>query len=140
MNRLICLHFPNQPITINGFEPLSIDKLDSLVNYSIDHIFCPILELYKKEHVDNLLPVILNKIRPEGLLTTQTTNMHQVCRDYYLGSMKDDTLISIILNKNSILSQPYLENTIQASGDFRVVKIESPDKLSLYITSQRTKI
>jgi predicted SAM-dependent methyltransferase len=140
MNRLILLHHPAYAQSIDGFSSISIQDLDKIVNHSIDHVYCSTLELYTLSAVEEILSEMLTKLRPNGLITLNITNMKNICREYYNGSMKDSTLLQNITNKVSILSQNSIKQILKKYSDIKIIKIESSDNLHTNITAQRIKI
>ena len=133
-------HAQYEQPTDNLVHCVPFDQIDSLINYSFHHIYCSGLDFFDKTQIEKILFIILQKIRPEGLITVKITDMNKICRDYITKTMSDDELINIIKNKNAIISQNYLDTIFNNSQEFKTIKIENPNKLFVYITAQRIKI
>lgn len=141
MKRLIYLSIPEKQKPIDGFYTINPNGLDDVINYSVDHMHCDCLEYLPKNIAKTCLDMMCNKIRPDGLLTLTISNIKHICRNYYMNNMDDDTLLGLIHGRNSIFSIQSISDSIQRSGDMKILKIEiSVNQLEMVITSQRVKI
>lgn len=141
MKKLLYITIPGKQKAIEGFTAIDPNQLDNVVNYSVDHIYCDCLEFLSSNDSVLCLGHMIQKIRPNGLLTILISNTKHICRNYYMNTMDDLTFLKLNHNHNSIFSSQSLISAIEKSGDMKVIKLEnSVNQLEIILTSQRTRI
>lgn len=141
MTRLINIYINDNHKHIDGFTELDIRALDTVVNCSVDHIYTNVLEQITPEQLSIILPKIMSKIRPGGLLTTEITNMKYVTRLYSMNSIDDKDFLEYIKDKQMIISPEILSLTIEQNNTFKVVQtVYADDQTSITISAQRNSL
>lgn len=141
MNRLIFVQTELGTRSMPDFQNVMLSDLDSIVNYSVDHICFYDLETLEAQQAESVLGIILNKVRPSGILTIGVTNTKKICRDYYMNSIDDLTYIKYHTNHRSVFSENKLIQLIEKDKNIKIAKLEyTPDQLEVRITAQRVGI
>lgn len=141
MNRLICVQAGLGRQSLPDFTNVSLGDLDSVVNYSVDHLCFYDIEILNAQDAEKVVHSLLNKIRPAGILTIGFTNTKKICRDYYMNSLDDATYIKYHTDHRSVFSENKIIQLLEQDKNMKIVKLEyTPDQLEIRITAQRVTI
>jgi len=119
-------------------EPVDISTLSSLVNLSVDTIFCDSLESIAAEDLSKKFAEILNKIRPNGYLILKILDIKKLCAEYLQNIISNQIFLSLIKDKNNFISIDNIYSLIDTKI-FQIMKIDT-DQNTISIVIQRTKI
>lgn len=124
--------------SIANTDNYDVSNLSSIVNYSIDNMFCMCLDTYSKEELLALIPELLKKLRPTGSLVVRITDFKSVCKRYIDNQISNDELIKLLSTKKSSLSVDEIMTALDMNL-FKIIKIHREDLL-LSITIQRIAV
>lgn len=119
-------------------EPVDISTLSSVVNLSVDTIFCDSLESIAAEDLSKKFAEILNKIRPSGYLILNILDIKKLCAEYLQNIISNQIFLSLIKDKNNFISIDNVYSLIDTKS-FQIMKIDT-DQNTISVVIQRTKI
>jgi predicted SAM-dependent methyltransferase len=119
-------------------EPVDISTLSSVVNLSVDTIFCDALESIAAEDLSKKFTEILNKIRPNGYLILNILDIKKLCAEFLQNIISNQIFLSSIKDKNNFISIDNIYSLIDAKS-FQIMKIDT-DQNIISVVIQRTKI
>lgn len=127
---------------IEGFYNIEINSInDELVNYSNNIVHCGSLEYLDYQYIEQAISIMFTKVRLGGSLLITFTNYKNICSSYLNSSLKDTDFISLLKNKQSVLSINYIKNIIQNTPGSVLYKIENiPNEYKTSITINRTSL
>ena len=119
-------------------EPVDISTLSSVVNLSVDTIFCDSLESIAAEDLSKKFAEILNKIRPSGYLILNILDIKKLCAEYLQNIISNQIFLTLIKDKNNFISIDNVYSLIDTKS-FQIMKIDT-DQNTISVVIQRTKI
>jgi len=126
MSRLVNIyHNLNTSEQIQGYQNIEINSINELVNYSINTIHCGCLEYIDSKVLENAISIIFQKLRINGSLILTFSNYKNICKSYSNSSMNNDEFLSLIKNKQNILSTQSIKNICQNIPGSVLSKIEN---------------
>jgi predicted SAM-dependent methyltransferase len=119
-------------------EPIDISTISSIVNLSVDTIFCDSLESIAAEDLSKKFVEILNKVRPNGYLILNILDIKKLCAEYLQNTISNGIFLSLIKDKNNFISIDSIYSLIDTKS-FQIMKIDT-DQNTISVVIQRTKI
>lgn len=104
---------------INGFDSVSVDSTNNIVDCSVDNILYFCIENIEKNKAKTIFDTLVKKIRPKGSIVIRFCDLKKLCSDY----------------NNNIISNTDLINKIKS-----VANPLSVDEILTYINVNNTKI
>lgn len=123
---------------VSDAEPVDISNISSVVNLSVDTIFCDSLESIAAEELPKKFVEILNKIRPQGYLVLNILDIKKLCGEYLQNTITNLIFLSSIKDKNNFINIDDIYALIDTKN-FQIMKIDT-DQNNISLVIQRTKI
>jgi hypothetical protein len=123
--------------SIPNTDQISIDNIDSLVNYSVDSIICGTLEYVNDSEFESSLLVLLEKIRDEGNIIIKFVNFKKLFIEYINQQVSGAKIFNDLANKKNILSPDKVVNILNKNS-FMILKIDQNED-HFIIMAQRIK-
>lgn len=122
--------------SLQGFTDVQISEISSLVNYSIDMIYCSILNKVEKNKINFYLDSITEKIRYGGQLMLVVTDIRKVCERYVNKSISDEIFFDSIRDVSEDLNEDQMINYLTTKHRLDVIGIVKNNNTTA-ITFQR---
>jgi hypothetical protein len=120
-------------ITDNSQNKISIQDLPSVVNHSVDLIFCDILENIEEKNIGQFIQNVLMKARPSGYIVFKFLDVKKICNDFIQNSISNSDFIEYFNKKQGIVTLDLLY-TFFDTKQFDITKLEKDkDYISLTI-------
>lgn len=124
MNRNIYI-VNNQIHSYNNFDTIKYDKIDHIVNFSVDNMICDMLNTIDKSLANSLLDLMFNKIRIGGKLILTLDNLELLCKNYINGIVDPQQFLDIVHKMQSITSLGEIEKIVSKySNHFKLIQSE----------------
>lgn len=127
MNRKINITHYKQKETIQGFLDVNISEMNSVVNYSVDMLYCAVLNKVEKNKIKHYLDQMIEKIRYGGQLIIKITNVHDVCKAYVNKSISNKDFFGMIQNISEELNEEEIITYITSKHGFEIIGFENID-------------
>lgn len=124
--------------SIANTDNYNVSNLSSIIDYSVDNMFCMCLDTYSKEELLGLLPDLLKKLRPSGCLVVRITDFKAVCKRYIDNQISNDEFMKLLSTKKSSLSIDEIITALDMNL-FKIIKTHREDLL-LSVTIQRISV
>ena len=112
MHRSINLSTDDSNTLLPNIENTNINRLNEIVNFSVDTINCQVLEYVMSQHLDQVLGSLFTKIRTNGILTLRFKNFKEISKKYFSDQMSDQEYLQHIANVHSIISIDKIASSI----------------------------
>lgn len=136
MKRVINLIADGARISIPNTDSVDISKINDIVNYSVDSIFCYIFEYLKPDDFLAVFNTSLKKLRPDGGLMIRFTNFKKLCDLYQKDEISNKDLLNFIENKKNILSIDQIISLLD--NQFVLNRLDYIDNYILMIIQRKT--
>jgi hypothetical protein len=103
MNRNFTITHPNHQINATQGISIDINNLDKIINHSADTVYCGCLEFVPSEQLENLINVLLTKIKPKGTITFSIKNIKEYCRMFLDNILSGTEFLKSIENLKNIV-------------------------------------
>lgn len=121
------------------FSSVAYTNIDSVVNNSVDVLYCDILNEISGAEAGILLEELFKKMRLGGQIVFIITNMQYVATEYGSGSLTDAEFLNYIGGVKNIVSIQFLDKILQDHEDLSLLSREDKeDKIA--IVMQKVKI
>jgi hypothetical protein len=124
MSRNIYL-YGNKKGSIANFDSISLEMVDRIINHSVDMLYCDAMNETTNEQREQIIPLIMNKIRVGGTAVFKFINAKIIAKAYYDNAISDDDISLFFQDNKSILSIDKLNALID--DNFIVSRIEYQD-------------
>lgn len=124
MNRNINIVDSTDAKNLDGFTTISLDKLDDVVNHSIDIIYYGSFNNLKDKDLFPTMHSMLEKIRMGGTLVVKIINARMLAKLYFENSISSDEYLQAIKNANTLTTPEDINNNID-HNQFILGKIEN---------------
>jgi hypothetical protein len=104
MKRNINIIHQNLNIRLNGFEPISLNNIDTLVDCSVDNIVYSVIESINKTDGKNIFVQLMQKLRPSGSLVVKFCDIKYLCDNFINNKISNDEFGNKIKSLNNILT------------------------------------
>jgi len=135
MNRNINIYCDTAKDIIPNIDNINISKITDIINFSVDYIYCGILEHIESDHLIYIFNELSDKIRIGGKLIIKFSDIKELSNRYISNTIDNDTFISCVKNKKQIISLNSIYSIIDANS-FRIIKVDRIDML-INITLER---
>ena len=135
MNRNINIYCDTAKDIIPNIDNINISKIKDIINFSVDYIYCGILEHIESDHLIRIFNELSDKIRIGGKLIIKFSDIKELSNRYISNTIDNDTFISCVKNKKQIISLNSIYSIIDANS-FRIIKVDRIDTL-INITLER---
>ena len=108
---------------LDGFHTVNIDKLDDIINHSVDVIYYGSFNNVGDQNLVPTLSNMLEKIRVGGTLVVKILNARTLSKLYFENSISSAEYLQSIKQANTLLTPEDINNTIDHS-QFVLGKIE----------------
>ncbi len=135
MNRNINIYCDTAKDIIPNIDNINISKIKDIINFSVDYIYCGILEYIESDHLIRIFNELSDKIRIGGKLIIKFSDIKELSNRYISNTIDNDTFISCVKNKKQIISLNSIYSIIDANS-FRIIKVDRIDTL-INITLER---
>ena len=135
MNRNINIYCDTAKDIIPNIDNINISKIKDIINFSVDYIYCGILEHIESDHLIRIFNEISDKIRIGGKLIIKFSDIKELSNRYISNTIDNDAFISCVKNKKQIISLNSIYSIIDANS-FRIIKVDRIDTL-INITLER---
>jgi hypothetical protein len=98
----ICNAGDIQPI--DGFTTITVDNIDSLVNYSVDIIFYRWMNGLTQNDVNSVLSKMLQKVRVGGSLVLKLIDGKSLAKSYFEGSIDSGEFLDTIASAKILIA------------------------------------
>lgn len=88
---IVCDHNTSQ--SISGFNPISIENVENLVDCSADAIVYDCIEKIEKSKSKHIFDTLTNKLRPNGVLIIKISDLKSICQNYLLNTISNSQLL-----------------------------------------------
>ena len=135
MNRNINIYCDTAKDIIPNIDNINISKIKDIINFSVDYIYCGILEHIESDHLIRIFNELSDKIRIGGKLIIKFSDIKELSNRYISNTIDNDTFMSCVKNKKQIISLNSIYSIIDANS-FRIIKVDRIDTL-INITLER---
>ena len=135
MNRNINIYCDTAKDIIPNIDNINISKIKDIINFSVDYIYCGILEHIESDHLIRIFNELSDKIRIGGKLIIKFSDIKELSNRYISNTIDDSTFISCVKNKKQIISLNSIYPIIDTNS-FRIIKVDRIDML-INITLER---
>lgn len=135
MNRNINIYCDTAKDIIPNIDNINISKITDIINFSVDYIYCGILEHIESDHLIRIFNELSDKIRIGGKLIIKFSDIKELSNRYISNTIDNDAFISCVKNKKQIISLNSIYSIIDANS-FRIIKVDRIDTL-INITLER---
>ena len=132
MKRNICIVNDKFSGKAPNTESVNISEINNIVNCSADYIVCYVLEYVDPNLSDNIIKVLLEKLRPGGYLLIAFTDFKFLSEKYSQSLVSDKDYMSNVFGKTNILSIEKITSCI-VNDKYVVSKIDGEAVLSVTI-------
>lgn len=138
MNRHINIVLPNRQFNIDGFENKPIDTITNIVNFSIDIIFCSVLNKVPKESVNSIISTLTNKLRPGGQIIFVFNDIRGISKLFADGSIANEDFLLLMNDTKNLYFLGEFEEFFNQNllSDFIVLNTELKNN-AIHISIQR---
>lgn len=109
MQRNINIIIDGKPVDINGFNNISINNIDSIVNFSVDILYCTVINFLPNEYIEQIIMALCAKIRQGGQMIIGLKDIKNICLSFANNSMDNDTFFSLISQTKNLFFLPEFE-------------------------------
>lgn len=124
MIRKVNLVHHKHKTSIQGFSDVQISDIESVINYSIDVIYCSILNKLDKSKVSYYLDTIANKVRYGGQLIIVVTDIRAVCASYVNKSISDEIFFETVKDVSQELDNETILSYLLSKHGFSIIGME----------------
>jgi hypothetical protein len=110
--------------TIEGFTEIPITDIDSIANFSVDVLYCAILNMVEKNKTIDFLDKIAKKIRSKGQLTLVINDIRNICDLFINKQISDEQFFEIMDNSKSNISEEQTIKHLLKNNSFEILGIE----------------
>jgi hypothetical protein len=110
--------------TIEGFTEIPITSIDTVANFSVDILYCSILNMIEKNKTIELLDVLAKKIRSNGQLTLVINDIRNICELFINRQISDQQFFDVIDNSKSNISEEQIIKHLLDKNTFEILGIE----------------
>jgi len=135
MNRNINIYCDTAKDIIPNIDNINISKITDIINFSVDYIYCGILEHIESDHLIRIFNELSDKIRIGGKLIIKFSDIKELSNRYISNTIDDSTFISCVKNKKQIISLNSIYPIIDTNS-FRIIKVDRIDMI-INITLER---
>ena len=135
MNRNINIYCDTAKDIIPNIDNINISKITDIINFSVDYIYCGILEHLESDHLIRIFNELSDKIRIGGKLIIKFSDIKELSNRYISNTIDDSTFISCVKNKKQIISLNSIYPIIDTNS-FRIIKVDRID-MTINITLER---
>ena len=135
MNRNINIYCDTAKDIIPNIDNINISKIKDIINFSVDYIYCGILEHIESDYLIPIFNELSDKIRIGGKLIIKFSDIKELSNRYISNTIDDSTFISCVKNKKQIISLNSIYPIIDTNS-FRIIKVDRIDML-INITLER---
>ena len=128
MNRNINIYCDTAKDIIPNIDNINISKIKDIINFSVDYIYCGILEHIESDHLIRIFNELSDKIRIGGKLIIKFSDIKELSNRYISNTIDDSTFISCVKNKKQIISLNSIYPIIDTNS-FRIIKVDRIDML-----------
>lgn len=139
MKRNICLTKDGHNLSLQNFENVNYNNIDNIINYSVDILYCSILNELTGQEYSTILPLLMNKIRLGGQMVLVIKDVKELCSMYANGSLADMVFVNNIRSLKHIISFSNLEKIIQEHPSLTPINVVHADG-QYNITLQRESL
>ena len=108
---------------VEGTVSIDRNSIETIINDSIDNIFCFCLEYCNPETLNSDIRVLLNKLRLDGSLILQFMNTKKICEGLIAETISEELFLKSFINKKQLISVDKICSLI--SGDsFTIIKLD----------------
>lgn len=97
-------------------SPVALENLNSVVNYSIDNIICPVMEYVTDNEFESVMSSMISKIRDNGSITLVFHDMNTLFNEYLCQKIKSTEIFGALNHKKNILSKDKIINVLSKYG------------------------
>jgi hypothetical protein len=123
MNRNIHVVDTVSTQNLEGFESVAISRTDDIVNYSVDTLYCSMINRFEEKTKDLFLNKLLRKIRLGGSLILRFIDTKTLAKMYWDNQITSQEFISKISNNNTLTTVEEINDKIN-NNEFILSKIE----------------
>jgi hypothetical protein len=123
MNRNIHVVDTVSTQNLEGFESVAISRTDDIVNYSVDTLYCSMINRFEEKTKDLFLNKLLQKIRLGGSLILRFIDTKTLAKMYWDNQITSQEFISKISNNNTLTTVEEINDKIN-NNEFILSKIE----------------
>ena len=108
---------------VEGTVSIDRNSIETIINDSIDNIFCFCLEYCNPETLNLDIKILLNKLRLDGSLILQFMNTKKICEGLIAETISEELFLKSFINKKQLISVDKICSLI--SGDsFTIIKLD----------------
>ena len=123
---------------VQGFLDVQVADLNTLVNYSIDIMYCPVLNKIEKNKTNYYLDLMSEKIRHGGQIVIVITNIKKICVAYIDRTLSDQSFFEMLRDTSESLDHEQIAQYLTTKHNFDLVNVEHANYTTC-ITLQRKK-
>jgi len=123
MKRNISIVDKHKSYTVESATSVDRNSIETIVNDSIDNIFCFCLEYCNPETLNLDIKILLNKLRLDGSLILQFMNTKKMCEGLIAETISEELFLKSFINKKQLISVDKICSLI--GGDsFTIIKLD----------------
>jgi len=127
MSRNINLYNSQAEQNLDGFDNIPLSKLDDIVNYSVDILFYREMNSLEPDQKNQILNVMLQKIRTGGSLVLKFVDSKILSKMYWDNQITSQAFMDKISNNKNITT-PEEINEIVNKDEFTLSRIEHKEE------------
>ena len=117
---------------VEGTVSIDRNSIETIINDSIDNIFCFCLEYCNPETLNSDIKVLLNKLRLDGSLILQFMNTKKICEGLIAETISEELFLNSFINKKQLISVDKICSLI--GGDsFTIIKLDHIESETIMI-------
>lgn len=117
-------HYKNKSQSIDGFVEIPITDLNNIINFSVDILYCSVVNMIEKNKILDFLNDIIKKIRYGGQLTLVINDIKNICQLFINKQISDDQFFDIIDNNKNNISEEQVIKYVLDTNWFDIIGIE----------------
>jgi hypothetical protein len=117
-------HYKNKSSSLEGFIEVPISNVGEVVNFSVDVLYCAVLNMVDQDKLPDLLANLTQKIRHGGQLTLVINDIKHICQLFINKQISDEQFFGVINeNKNNVSNEQIIRHVLEG-GLFDLIGTE----------------
>lgn len=123
IRKINLIHYKNKQI-IKDFQEVAINDIDSIINYSVDILYCSCLNKIENNKISDYLDKISKKIRHGGQLVIVVIDVITICQSFLNRSISEIDFFRVIKECEFNLTESYIFDYFNKTNNFELIGIE----------------
>lgn len=125
---------------IDGLENIDINDLNKIFSCSIDMIYCSILNAFNPDNVNDILTLIIDKLKPQGQLLLIVQNIRGLAEKFLDGAISDQDFFSMVKSINNSTGYKDIITYCMQNQNSIIVTDVKKEELVSFVTLTKNRI